>query len=180
MRTLWRNDAGVAYLEFALSLPLLIALLLGGVEVTRYILITQKVEKVSVTVSDIVAQESTIGTSGLDMLVEAAGEVMRPYSFGNNAYVIISSVKKTGTNAPVVSWQYTGGGSWIKSSQIGGVGSTANLPQDFTLRDKENIIVAEVFYQFQPLFSTAILPTTQIYKFAIFKPRLGDLTTLGP
>ena len=41
-----RQD-GVAYLEFAVALPFLLALFLGSVELTRYIIIVQKVEKSS-------------------------------------------------------------------------------------------------------------------------------------
>jgi hypothetical protein len=174
-----RNQQGIAYLEFAISLPLLIAMLLGGVEVTRYILIAQKVEKVSVTVSDIVAQADTITTSELDNLILAAGQVMQPYSFDGNAYVIVSSVYKNDGDSPVVNWQYSGGGSWIKSSLVGGVGAIANLPTGFTMNDRENVIIAEVFYNYQPLFGSNILTVSQLYKYAIFKPRLGDLSTLG-
>ena len=174
-----RAQEGIAYLEFAIALPLIIGMLLGGVEVTRYILIAQKVEKVSVTVSDIVAQQSTIGTTQLTQLITAAGQVMKPYSFNANAYVIISSVYQTGTNPPVVKWQYTGGGTWIKSSQVGFPGSTATLPPGFILSDKENVIIAEVFYNYQPIFGTNILHGSQLYKYAIFKPRLGDLSSLG-
>ena len=179
LRRFARDDEGIAYLEFALALPLIIGMLLGGMEVTRYILIAQKVEKVSVTVSDVVAQSSTISTSELNNLITAAAQVMKPYTFGANAYVIITSVYKSGTNNPVVKWQYTGGGSWTKASQIGIVGSTANLPNGFNLNDKENVIVAEVFYNYQPIFGSNILRGSQLYKFAIFKPRLGDLSTLG-
>ena len=174
-----RAQEGIAYLEFAIALPLIIGMLLGAVEVTRYILIAQKVEKVSVTVSDIVAQQSTIGTTQLNQLITAAGQVMKPYSFDSNAYVIISSVYKSGTAPPVVKWQYTGGGSWIKSSQVGFTGSTATLPQGFSMVDKENVIIAEVFYNYQPIFGSNVLHGSQLYKYAIFKPRLGDLTSLG-
>ena len=166
-------------MEFALALPLIMGMLLGGVEVTRYILIVQKVEKVSTTVSDIVAQQSTIGTTQLNQLIVAAGQVMKPYTFGNNAYVIISSVYQTGTNPPVVKWQYTGGGTWVHSSHVGFTGSTATLPTGFTLTDKENVIIAEVFYIYQPIFGSQILHESSLYKYAIFKPRLGDLSALG-
>ncbi|NBX02462.1 MAG: pilus assembly protein [Alphaproteobacteria bacterium] len=180
LRQFLHCESGIAYLEFALSLPFLMALLLGGIEVTRYILITQKVEKVSITVSDVVAQSSAIGTTTLNQLVLAAGQVMQPYSFGNNAFVIISSVYKNGNNTPVVNWQYTGGGTWNNVSHVGFTGNAATLPDGFTMSDKENIIISEVFYNYQPMFGTTILSNSQLYKFAIFKPRLGDLTTLGP
>ena len=57
MKKLLRKQEGLAYLEFAITLPFLLALFLGAVEVTRYIIILEKVEKVSVTMSDLVAQQ---------------------------------------------------------------------------------------------------------------------------
>lgn len=175
-----RAQEGIAYLEFAIALPFLIALFLGAVEMTRYIIIVQKVEKATVTVTDVVAQSSAIGTTQLGQLVQAASQIMLPYSFDSNGYVIITSVSKTGSSPPVIRWQYKGGGSWIKPSLIGnGTGATASLPAGLTLDDKENIIIAEIYYNFQPMLVNSVINGGQIYKVSVFKPRLGDLTTLG-
>jgi len=182
-----RAQEGIAYLEFALCMPFLIALLMGSIEMTRYILIVQKVEKVAITISDVTSQGSTISTSDLNSIIYAASQVMLPYTFGANGYVIISSVTQTGTystsNPPKVSWQYTSSGangSWIQPSQIGTVGNTATLPNGMTLFDKDNIIVSEVFYHFTPIIPTnGVIGTTSIYKIGIYKPRLGALSTLS-
>ncbi len=179
-----KAEDGLAYLEFAITAPFLIALLMGAVEITRYILVTQKVEKVAVTIADVVSQGSTISNSDLNNIIVAAAQVMQPYTFSSNAYVIISSVKQTGTytvsNPPKVSWQYKGGGTWAQNSQVGTPGTSATLPSGMTLFDKDNIIVTEVFYNFQPILSTnGVIGTTSLYKVGIFKPRLGDLSTLS-
>ncbi len=173
-----RRQEGIAYLEFAIALPLLAALLMGAVEVTRYILIVQKVEKAAVTISDVVAQSQTINSAQLAQLIEAAKEVMKPYSFNSNGYVIISSVTKTGVNAPKVNWQYAGGGSWVKSSLVGVTGGTA-LWLPFTLDDKENVIIAEVFYNYTPIVTNKVISGHMIYKVSTFRPRLGALGSLG-
>lgn len=174
-----RAQEGIAYVEFAIALPFLIALFLGAVELTRYIIIVQKVEKSTVTVTDVVAQSSTIGTTQLNQLVQAVAQVMLPYSFGSNGYVIITSVSRTGTSPPVVRWQYTGGGSWVRPSQVGSSGGNATLPAGITLDDKENVIVAEVYYNFSPILVNSVISGGEIYKVSVFKPRLGELTTLG-
>lgn len=183
-RRMARAQEGLAYLEFAITLPFLLALLMASVEVTRYILIAQKLEKVAVTISDVTSQGSTISTSGLNSIITAASQVMQPYSFGSSGYVIITSVKQTGTynvsNPPRVNWQYTGGGTWTQASQIGSPGGTATLPNGMTLNDKDNVIITEVFYNYQPLLSTnGVISGTSLYKLGLFKPRLGDLSTLS-
>lgn len=180
-RRLAHNEQGLAYLEFAIMLPVLLSLFLGSVEMTRYILITQKAEKVAMTISDLVAQSSTISTTQLNTLILAAGQIMQPYNFGgDNSYVIVSSVYKTGTNPPIVKWQYTNG-SWTHTSLVGTVNSAATLPVGFTMTDKENNIFTEVFYNYQPLLTITgnVVSSQQIYKQSVYKPRLGDLSTLG-
>lgn len=179
-----RAQEGLAYLEFAISLPFLLALLLGSVEVTRYILIAQKVEKTAISISDVVAQSETIGTTELNSIIPAAAQIMNPYTFTTNGYVIISSVTQTGTpsvsNPPKVKWQYKGGGTWVQPSQVGSLGATATLPTGFSLADKDNVIITEVFYNYAPLIvGNKVISGGSIYKVGVFKPRLGDLSALG-
>jgi Flp pilus assembly protein TadG len=174
-----RSQAGIAYVEFAMTLPLLLALLLGAIEMTRYILIVQKVEKASVTLSDLVAQSKEITTPQLNQLITAAGQIMQPYEFGERGYAIVTSVTRTDPNPARVNWQHVGGGSWTQTSQIGTTGSVATLPANFTVADRENVIFAEVYYQFEPILANYFLGTIQVYRVSIYKPRLGDLTSLG-
>lgn len=177
-RNLFTAEQGLAAIEFALSLPLLILLTFGSIEVTRYVLITQKLERVSIILSDLVAQSSTITTAQLDQIIPAAGQVLLPYSFATDGYAIISSVKKTGTNPPVITWQYKSSGT-AQVSQVGVNGGTATMPAGFTMVDKDMVIITEVFYNYKPILSGTIYSNSQMYRYSIYKPRLGDLTILG-
>lgn len=177
--TITRTQSGVAYLEFAITLPFLLVLFMGGVDLTRYILISQKVEKVATTIDNIVTQETAVTTSGLNDVTLAASQVMQPYSFGANGYVLISSVSQSGTNSSIINWQYGGGGTWTKTSQIGTTGNVANLPNNFTLSSGENVIVTEVYYNFTPLIPNSLITASTIYQVNIFKPRIAPLVTLG-
>ena len=51
------------------------------------------------------------------------------------------------------------------------------LPGDVTLTHGETVIAAEVFFAFEPLFGVGLAPRV-IHRFAFYKPRLGELTTL--
>lgn len=172
-----RDERGIAAVEFALMLPFLILLMLGGFELSRYLLINQKVEKSVYAVADIVSQQTSVTNAQLNQIILAASEIMRPHDIGPNGRIILSSVYKNGTNAPTVQWQFTGGGSLDVASKIGAPGNSATLPGSLTLNDKDNVIVAEFYYELSPILSnTTILPSS-LYKFALFKPRLGLLTT---
>jgi hypothetical protein len=74
-----------------------------------------------------------------------------------------------------VSWRYTGGGSLTAASNLGALGTTPSMPAGFTFEERENVIAAEVFYQFSPLISNQFFGTTTIYRVAFYKPRLGAL-----
>ncbi len=170
-------EQGIAAVEFALVLPFLVLLFLGGFEVNRYILMHQKVEKVAYTLADVVAQSTSITTAQLNQVYTAAEQIMLPYSFGADGVVIVSSIYKSGTSSPVIRWSYRGGGTLDRSSMIGTVNGVATLPPGLILNDKDNIIISEVFYVYRPVLTGTLIGVTDIYKTALFKPRLGALLT---
>ncbi len=186
-QTFRRAQDGVAYLEFAIALPFMITLLMGAIEVGRYIVIAQKVEKTAFTLSDILSQGKTLSSADLTNMIFASSQVMLPYTMGADGYVIVSSIEQTGTysaaNPAKVTWQYTSSGvngSWTHASLVGLVGGTATIPSGMTLNDKDNIIVTELFYNYTPIIGTnGVITGGMIYKTAVFKPRLGDLSTLS-
>ncbi len=179
-----RAESGLAAIEFALSLPLMVALLLGSSEICMLLIKQEKSERIATTISDLVAQEKTLTTNQLNDILLAAGQEMLPFNFGEYGMVIITSVTQTGdpsiSNPPKISWQYVGGGNYQNISRVGNVGNPASLPAGFTLQVGDNIIVTEVFYKNVALFtsspSTFKLPTT-LYSLAVAKPRLGTLST---
>lgn len=171
------NQRGAAAAEFAIMFPVLLLLLLGGFEISRFLLIHQKADKVAYTVTDVVAQSTSVTNAQLALVMSAAAQIMQPFTFGANGRVIVSSVYQNGTNPPVVRWQYAGGGTLSRTSQIGTVNGNATLPGGLTLNDRDNVIIAEVYYSYVPVFSGGLMTARDIYKNAIFKPRLGALTT---
>lgn len=184
LRTLRRNNRGVAAIEFALLLPLLITLMIGSLEVTFKIWSTQKAEKLSVTLADVIAQSQEVTTSDLNSLVSAVDKIMEPFPFGDDGAVIISSVYQPSPEEgedlgePTVNWQrkFPPSGGLQVESKIGEQGDDAVLPADFEMYEKENCIVAEVFYKYTPIMPGFLFDEAVTYRRAFFKPRLGALT----
>lgn len=178
LRSFFGHNEGLAVVEFAMTAPVLLALFMGGFEVSRFVLINHKLEKVTYTITDVVAQSTSVTSSQLGRIMSAATEIMDPYPFNAAGRVIVSSVYQNGTvNPPTVRWAYAGGGTLTRTSQIGTVNNNASLPAGLTLLDRDNVIVTEVYYRFTPFFNINIIPAADVYKTAIFKPRLGALTT---
>lgn len=180
LRKLWRDKSGVAAIEFALLLPILMVLLIGSVEVTFKIWSTQKAEKLAVTLSDVVAQSTAVTSSDLTKLTGAVNKIMDPFPFGSNGKVIISSIYwEQGDEGAKVNWQcpYPPSGGYTAASRFGAEGDDADLPAGFTLKEKDNVIVAEVFYEYEPIAPGLLFEKGDVYRRAVFKPRLGLLTT---
>lgn len=178
IRHLARRQEGVAYLEFALILPILLLLLLGGVEVSRYIQAAQKVDKMTHTIVDLIAQAPTISDSELDQIMVAAEHVMTPYPFANNGVIIVSCIGYNEYGQLRVKWQHSGGGTLPRSSAIGNEGDSPDLPEGFTLDTRDNVIVAESYFAFTPIINDTYVEATDLYRTAYYLPRLGELDAL--
>jgi Flp pilus assembly protein TadG len=175
-----RDTRGLVFAEAAVSLSVLSVTLLGGLEMGRYVLLTQKLDRVAATVADVAAQGQTISVADIDNLFAAANDILKPFSLGPAGAVIVSSVSATGANPAKVDWQREGGGTLDVSSAIGSSGNTATMPPDFTVRPGEEVIVGEVYYNFTPWLAPDVVATRQLYHRAFYRPRQGPLTTLQP
>ncbi len=176
-----RGREGVSLMEFALILPIFLVLVFGGMEFGRYILLNQQLSRVAVSTGDLVSQAKKVTEDDIAQIFVAAEISVAPFELGVNGAIVVSSI---GTeDAPVepkVLWQHVGAGTAVVKSSVGGVGLPANLPQGFEMRKDQNVIVAEVFYDYEPFFFGGILPTQKVYHFALHRPRLKPLLAVEP
>lgn len=171
-------ERGLAALEFAMVAPFMIILLLGGFELSRFLLVQQKAEKTAFSIADVTAQYAPDEGPDIDEVFAAVDHIMKPHSFQADGLVILTSVfNEEGSEQTKVRWQCDNGGALQETSRIGDVDDAAHLPADFLLDDKDNVIITEVFYRFRPLFSTIFTQPFVIYRTAMFRPRLGALTS---
>lgn len=159
-------------------MPVLVLITLGGIEASRYVLLNQKLDRVAASTSDLVAQAETISATDISNLYEAAKFVIRPFSLAEQGVVIVSSVSATGSQPPKVNWQHKGGGTLNAASAIGAPGGNASLPPGFTVVAGDNVIIAEVFYDYEPWPISGVTSNKRLYHLALFRPRFGVLTAL--
>lgn len=176
---LLRDQRGAILVEMGFGIPILAMILLGCFEASRYVLLNQKLDRAAAAMADLVSQADGITEAQLTDLFNAAGSVAEPFDLLGDGRVVISSVTKPASTA-TVAWQRTSPGSFPATSRVGTQGATATLPAGFVLRTGENVIVAEVFYEFSPYFFGSLFDVTDLYHSAYNRPRVINLTTVTP
>lgn len=179
LRSLLRDTGGMSAVEFALVLPVMAFLSAGTVEFGRLLLITQKLQNGTFILADLTARDKTLSEEQLDNIFLALDNIIQPYEFASVGTAIVSSVGVDAFGDPVVNWQRSGAGSLSAASVVGEEGEEATLPDNLSIVSGETIIVAEVFYSFEPIFGLTSNASV-LHKTAYVKPRLGTLTTLLP
>ena len=112
------DKGGVAALEFALILPLMLSMYLGSVELTKGIMASRKVNLVSRTIADISAQQSTaakIPSTQIAAIFTASTAIMAPYSTSSlkmtASAITIQTTSSGSCCVAMVNWSYTQGGT---------------------------------------------------------------------
>lgn len=173
----WQNCKAVAAIEFALIVPMLLFLFLGGFDLTRYVQLYQKLSKTSGAMSDLITRSDSLHEIDFSNSFAAVEHLLAPYYDASKVKVVISSVMNDGTGNRIM-WQRCGGGALAAQSQLGQENELVALPAGFSLDLNEDTIVAEVYYKFDALFDVGLLSEHTIGKFRYAKPRLGALTTI--
>ncbi len=177
LKDFFKNKEGSALVEAALIMPILVALLLMSFETGRYILAQQKASRVASSMNDLLARVSDPENQFND-IVSAAGLIMSPFNLNEQSIAVSSMIYRDVGDVARIVWQDTGAGSALATSQFGGEGDVASLPDGFSLNEGEVIITTEFYYTYTPLFDYGIWSEHMIYHSAFNKPRLQDLDLL--
>lgn len=164
---------GVALIEFAVFAPVLVTFFLGAADLTRYILIAYKVDRIASTSGNIIARMDVFAEARFTEIFAAAPQIASPFDFATKGKVILSGVKYDATLGKKITWVRTGGGSLVHTSQIGNLNGAATFPTAFTMTTGELVVVAEVYYQFEAMFMSVFLPNEVLRRVAYFRANPG-------
>lgn len=172
------QERGVAAVEMALVAPVLLLLLMGVTELSLYLSNVHRTSQMSTTVANAIARNEHAQAVHIRAVLDAASTLAGFAEFRDQGAVVISSVRSSGDGrTPLVAWQCRGGGGLDVRSGIGSPNASADLPGGLTLDRDDNVIVTEVFFEHHPFFETDILERRVLRKVAVFRPRLGALTS---
>jgi Flp pilus assembly protein TadG len=165
-RRLAADLSGIAMTEFAMSLPVLTALSITGVETAHYVTANMRVSQIALSVSDNAGRiRDSIDETDVDAIMIGARIAGQSIDFGQNGRVILSMVESnglTGANAgQKMTWQRCFGAKNIASSygEQGDGATNASHADGFGPADNrivapagDGLMFVEVVYDYQPLF----------------------------
>lgn len=179
LKSFFGDRRGSILVELAFAVPIVLVMVMGTFDTARYLLLHQKMDRVAATMADLVSRPVAISGAEIDTMFNAAVGLLEPFDLANQGRVVVSSVSQATGDSPRIDWQHAGAGSLAASSELGAVGEVASLPGGFTMRDGENVIVAEVFFDFEAMFVGDLLGNGVVSHDAVRMPRRGDLSTLN-
>jgi len=157
MRAFKKRTEGIAAVEFALIVPIMVSLFVGAVEMSQAVTVNRRVSQVGSTTGDIVARsDSTINDTGADPSIldtmQAGQYLMSPYS-ASSLIVEISVVGSiTSTTDIKQKWycKYDGSNPGTVACSCKNVAYTlpSNLLSSTSYPDY--VVVANVTYGYKP------------------------------
>jgi Flp pilus assembly protein TadG len=173
LRRFGRDEQGVSAIEFAVLLPLMITLYLGGVEVSQAVSADRKTTLVAHTVGDLVAQVTDITSTGADDVLAAASTIAYPFPV-SNLRITVSSVciDATGRIA-TIAWSHASAHATARSGTV-----TSSIDSRLMVAGT-SLIWGEASYDYRPTVGWTITGTLTMSDKTLLRPRLGKSVTLA-
>lgn len=139
------STRGVTAVEFAIVLPAMLFLLLGGFDAANAIAIYIKVRSATATLTAVTNQYKTIHDADMQQILGATSVVLSPYSSGN-VDVVVSQLQVTSNKKAKVDW------SDALNGTAHAVGSKLSIPNKIAPKNSY-LVFCEVSYRYTPMFN---------------------------
>ncbi|HEX8384443.1 MAG TPA: TadE family protein [Sphingomonas sp.] len=194
-RSLRADTGGLALIEFAFTLPVIVTLLLFGLETANYVIAAMRVHQIAAVSADNAARvRDSINEADVNEVLTGGKIVGESMDFAARGRIVLSDVLpngQTGTNAgQTILWQRCAGALQIPESVprygVQGKGATdGTLPfmgaatRTVAASTNSAMVFAEVTYRYKPVVSEAIYGTPIMRSEASFTVRERTAETLG-
>jgi Flp pilus assembly protein TadG len=149
LRKFLRAREGVAAVEFAFIAPILIALLLGSVELCYAMICREKVSTVAASAADLVAQDKNISGTQMNDVFTAINAILYPYP-PSSTKIVITSIKENATKTGyIVDWS-------VQYNAIARVKGAAITVPAGLITSGGSVILAEVTYSYTPPYTGGV------------------------
>lgn len=147
------STRGVAAIEFATILPVLLLLFLASIDAGRAIAIYLKVRAATYTLDAITNQYTTIQSTDMTSILGATSVVLTPYS-ASPVVVTISqiSVNQSGASTGTVAWSATLNGAALTQGATTSVPTAMTTSLTCSSSSPCYLIYGQVSYTYTPMF----------------------------
>lgn len=149
-RALADDRRGIAAVEFALLVPVVIVVYLAGFEVMEASTVYRKLTDTTVQLANVTAQYTTMGSADVDNVLGASAQIMTPYPT-SSLTIVLSEVTTTAAGAGQVTWSqaYQGGTALT-------TGAAVTMPAGFQTPNTSYVLV-QTTYAYQPVIGGAFI-----------------------
>jgi len=167
LQKFWRARGGLAAVEFALVLPIAIAMLFGEFVLGEAININRKVSIASRTIADLVARKAALTSTELSTIMNASMQIAAPYA-SSGMTVLVAELTTDASLATTITW----------SSDHGTMppGNGFSLPAGMA-QASTSLIYTKVTYAYTPPVGQNLFGTIPISNAFYMPPRTSATVT---
>jgi Flp pilus assembly protein TadG len=161
INTYIKNNDGLAFIEGALILPMLLTLLFGLYDIGQAIIINQKVTSAAHMAADLVTRKLTVNNSDMLDAYGAARLVIDPYDRAPLGMDIVG-IQFDDDDDPEEKWRYTNNMTQTPSlpSSADGLGVSG-----------EGVVAVSVVYPYTPYFSGGVVGSFEMQEISYLRGR---------
>lgn len=169
-----KDHSGVAAVEFAILLPVMLTLYFGVVEIAQALMVNRKVTSLTRTLGDLAAQSGSLSTDDVNNIFNAAQTVMMPYTDVAPG-MQIASVTIDANRVARVCWA----AERNAVSQSLGRGASVTIPDDLRIANT-SLIMSRSSYDFEPAIGYLLTGSIRLGDRAVYsRPRNGKVGGTG-
>jgi Flp pilus assembly protein TadG len=161
-----KEKRGLAAIEFALLLPMMMTLFVGSVEMSTGVAIHRKVTLAAHTIADLSSQYTTITDADMTNILNASTDVMYPYPSGNLESVV-SELSISAQGQATVVWSDTLNGT------ARAVGSTVTIPTNLATPNTY-LLLGETSYNYAPSYGYVVTGAITLSDQMYVRPRQSN------
>jgi Flp pilus assembly protein TadG len=175
-----RAERGVAAVEFALILPIMLAIYVGCTEAGGLLITDRKVQSVAGAVGDLVARSNkNLASADLEDYFLAATSIMSPYTV-NDLMQTVTAVTVSDDGEATVAWSVEYVGGTMGPSTRHTPSEDYDLPEEMIdIARGHTVIAAEADYVYRPLLGLFFDPRIDLHRSNFFLPRFGGGITVN-
>ena len=164
------GERGTIAIEAAIILPVLLLIFLGMVEFSQAFTVKRRVQNVTSSTTDLVAQSATVTTAQLNDIARVGAQLMLPFSSTGLA-LTITSVAEDANNHVTVQWTC----SWSSLSSSASCTATGaafiGLPAGL-LSAGQSVIIGQTSYHYTPAIGEFLTGGLTFSATSYYRPRL--------